>query len=331
MFDKVLVPLDGSKLAEQSLPYARVFAKGLGARIALLRVCEPVDPDLGAPVHGQTYGRGVASGLTYPVDAPEVTHGQHLDQDVASIKTIAQDYLEKVAAPLRDEGIAVTCTVGEGRAPQYIVEEAQKEPNTVTAMSTHGRLGIARWTLGSVTDKVLHNTTVPLLTIRASDDGDPTRHVRLTRVIAPLDESAEAETVLPTVAALARELDLSVCLVNVHLMSGVDTNYASLGHGSIVQEVDDKAEAYLGRVAERLEDEGVSSVDGRVRHGSVAQSIIDVASEPEGGLVVMSTHGRAGLSHWMMGSVTDKVVRQCDVPVIVIRPGEEAVRNRELG
>ena len=209
MFDKVLVPLDGSKLAEQSLPYARVFAKGLGARIALLRVYEPVDPDLGAPVHGQIYG-----------------------QAVASIKTIARDYLERVAAPLRDEGIAVTCTVGEGRAPQYIVEEAQKEPNTVTAMSTHGRLGIARWTLGSVTDKVLHNTTVPLLTIRASDDRDPTRDVRLTRVIAPLDESAEAETILPTVAALARGLDLSVCLVNVHLMSGVDTNYASLGHGS---------------------------------------------------------------------------------------------------
>jgi nucleotide-binding universal stress UspA family protein len=135
MYPRILAPLDGSELAEQILPYVCNLGKGLRTKIELLRVFEPVLPDL--------------------VDS---AHGVYPHRIATSIGDQAKDYLEKIAAPLRQKGLTVSCSVDEGSPASLIVSEAEREPATLIAMSTHGRSGITRWAFGSITDKVLHAT-----------------------------------------------------------------------------------------------------------------------------------------------------------------------------
>ena len=240
----------------------------------------------------------------------------------------AQDYLDGVAAPMRDTGLAVTGTVREGNPAAEIVAEAEKEPDSVVTMSTHGRAGIARWALGSVADKVLHTSSRPLMTVRVDNGSITTPEAKLSRIIAPLDGSPVAEESLSTVRALARALGVGVTLVRVHSLDTVFVEHISAGYDALMKAVETEGEEYLVGISTRLRDEGVSSVDHKMVHGRPSDGIAETAQAHEGSIVVMLTHGRTGLSHWMMGSVTDSVVRQCGVPVLILRPAEGALKKK---
>ena len=143
MYQRILVPLDGSPLAEQVLAWVGILAKGMQSQVELLRVIE-----------------------SPPQDLPDSAHGIYPHRVFASIASHAQDYLEGLAIPLRQDGLSVSSIVREGSPAPSIASEGAKEPETLIAMATHGRSGISRWLLGSVTDKVLHATTNPLLMVR---------------------------------------------------------------------------------------------------------------------------------------------------------------------
>ena len=191
MYKRILVPLDGSELAEQILPYVRIIGKRLQAQVELLRVFDPVSPVLADP-----------------------PHGRYLDQIATSFRNQTQGYLEGVASPLRKDGLPVSSIVHEGNPASLIVRESERESATLVAMSTHGRSGITRWVLGSVTDKVLHAATTPLLIIRPQQQ-TLAPEVRLNTILVPLDGSSIAEQVLSHVVALAKLLELKVNLIMV--------------------------------------------------------------------------------------------------------------------
>ena len=140
MYSRILVPLDGSLLAERVLPYARILAKGFGARVDLLNVFSPT-----------------------PESLADNAHGRHSHQIDANLRAEGLDYLHRVTPSIRCVGVEVSCTVKAGDPESWIVEEAEKEPDTLISMSTHGRSGAARLMLGSVTDKILHSTSAPVL------------------------------------------------------------------------------------------------------------------------------------------------------------------------
>ena len=144
MYSRILVPLDSSGLAEKVLPHATQIAKGMNIPVTLVRIIDQVDPQLADP-----------------------QHGLYLDQVSLSLRNNAQEYLNKVASSMRDEGIEVNCEVREGDVASRIIDEAEAEPNTLIAMTTHGYSGVARWVMGSITDKVLRASTNPMLVIRA--------------------------------------------------------------------------------------------------------------------------------------------------------------------
>ncbi len=330
MFDKVIVPLDGSKLGEGALAYARPLARGLGAKIELLRIIESARQEASPAEQVYAFGQDAGAGLSVPAAgaASELPHHQYLDQVLAGLRSSAQDYLDGVAAPMRDTGLAVTGTVREGNPAAEIVAEAEKEPDSVVTMSTHGRAGIARWALGSVADKVLHTSSRPLMTVRVDNGSITTPEAKLSRIIAPLDGSPVAEESLSTVRALARALGVEVTLVRVHSLDTVFVEHISAGYDALMKAVETEGEEYLVGISTRLRDEGVSSVDHKMVHGRPSDGIAETAQAHEGSIVVMSTHGRTGLSHWMMGSVTDSVVRQCGVPVLILRPAEGALKKK---
>jgi nucleotide-binding universal stress UspA family protein len=150
MYDEILVPLDGSVLAEAALPHARALSKAFDARVTLISVIEPAtvisQPGMVGPV------------LSVPVDAE-------------AEMTALREYLDKIATNLRTEGIDVRIAVREGDSASEVVDYAAANREDIIVMSTHGRSGIRRWVYGSVADKVLRSANVPVLLIRAHAQG----------------------------------------------------------------------------------------------------------------------------------------------------------------
>jgi len=288
MYSHILVPLDGSVLAKQALPYVRILSKGFQASVELIRVIDP--------------GRDGQADL--------------------GIESEARTYLQTVAASLAVEGINVSSVVHPGDVAPCIIKEAGKRRSTLIAMSTHGRSAATRWLLGSVTDKVLQATTNPLLIVRPDRQEVHPSDVSPRTVVLPLDGSTLAEEVLPRVVALAKALHLRVTVIRVVPSS---TNYQlDIGrhptiHEASPQQQYEEAAVYLRRVRQKLSDEGVPEVLEHVMYDHPAIAIVDFAREVQPSLVAMTTHGRTGIGRWVLGSVTDRVVRHSESPVLVVR------------
>lgn len=302
MYSRILVPLDGSEVAEQVLPYVRLLGQGLKAHVELFQL---FDPSLQA-----------------------VLAASHGGEPLSVKRRDAQNHLEKVATSLKKDGLDVSVNLYEAPVALpavYILSEAEKEPSTLIALSTHGRFGIGRWLLGSTTDKVLQATKNPLLIIRSRGEEEFSQEVKLDSITVALDGSTLAEQVLAHVVALAQTLSLKVILVRV-----TPWGYTGFSDDEPIPrhqpptEPDPDAVEYLTEVSDRLRQEGVSSVEERVLYGAPDELILETAREIRNSLVAITTHGRSGIGRWLFGSVADRVVRYCGCPVLVIRAVQDS-------
>ena len=302
MYSKVLVPLDGSKTAEKVLPLARCFARSLQIPVELLGV----------------------------VDIAEMARHVAADQGLM-IRTLVDDstrrmgdYLERVAKNFPTG--TVQCTVRKGDAPEAIIESAAAEKQTLIAMATHGRSGLDRWLLGSVAEKVLRGASSPTLVVRAKEEQSPTWEMAtLKRVIVPLDGSELSEHILPHVEALAKDLDLEVMLIGIYggpLAAGRngDGFYNTGQMEALLAELRVEIVTYLGIKAEEMKGRGLNKLSFKAKEGLAADEIIAMARATPDTLIAMCTHGRSGVQRWMLGSVTETVVRHSGAPVLVVHP-----------
>ena len=297
MFRKILVPLDGSELAEGILPYVSQLASGLDGTLMLLLVADPHVLEL-------------AEGLVQARQEGEVP-GE------------AREYVAGVAERLRAQGVGVETTIAVGRPAEEIVSVAKRQGCRLIAMSTHGRTELGRAILGSVTDKVVHSSHLPVLTITPERAGAYSQaDAPLSRVLVPLDGSPLAETVLPFVKRLAGALSLDVTLVRVAQLASVAKPYSAtlLAYGDHVDvdlKVQEKCRDYLSVTAERLRGEGLQ-VTWRLLTGPAAIGINELAREVPQDMIVMATHGRSGVARWVLGSVTEAIVRSSGDPVLIV-------------
>jgi nucleotide-binding universal stress UspA family protein len=301
MFEKILVPLDGSPLAQSVLPYVMALAKGFHSRVILFHVAE--------------------TALDH--EAPE--QKAYADETVERVRPLAENYLAGVADEFRKEGIDVETKVVKGRAAAQIVEHADKEDVRLIALSTHGRSGLARLVMGSGIDKILRACEQPVLLVRPRDEGAGGEAAgRLSKIIVPLDGSNAAEAALPFAEELAKALGLEVILIQV---IGIETtvHFGSMAPDSwpvpsdVLQQMDVVASGYLTGLAKQLKARGLT-VQWEVLRGAAGSRIVEFAKETPDSLVTMTTHGRSGFRRWVMGSVADKVVRHTGEPVLVMRP-----------
>jgi len=152
MLEKILVPLDGSKVGEAALPVIEKllaqFSPEIKVEVTLIQVLPAthwiVAGDVGAPM-------------------------RFTDEELEPMKQAALNYLNKAGENLRNRGVAVRSMVGVGNQAEEILKAADEIGAGLIAMSTHGRSGIRRWAFGSVTDKVLRGARIPVLTVRASE------------------------------------------------------------------------------------------------------------------------------------------------------------------
>jgi nucleotide-binding universal stress UspA family protein len=293
VYSKILVPLDGSKFSEGVLPYVRSLAAGLEVPVELL---------------------GVIDSVPVAPDAPADDGREYLQRMAASFSAIAD----------------VQCIVETGNPAARIVDLAAAEPGRLIAMATHGYSGAQRWLLGSVAEKVLHGAANHLLLVRPGE-GDPAGEAHLRTVVVPLDGSGLAEAVLPVVRELALRLKLEVVLVRVlpHVYSAPPDALLPVFGMNLPNQREIRARErsaateYLNGKVEHLRAAGLSEVSSLVIDGSAggaAAEIIDLAKKTSNNLVAMSTHGASGIGRWLVGNVTERVVRYSSDPVLVIRP-----------
>ncbi len=297
MHKKILVALDGSQPSEQILPYARHLAKRLNIPVALLQVIEP--EALIPLVAGK------------PERYPEVLAAQR--------GTIGA-YLNRVATSFSTSS-SVDCLVEVGKPAEIIVDKAAADVGTLIAMTTHGRSGVQRWLLGSVAAKVLHATRNYLLLVRAKKTGSP-EEMLLKSILVPLDGSELAESVIPDVIELAKKMDAEIILARAFRLPLNDYNEGYGSDEGVWDMVRDDARNYLEEKVKQLKSKGAERVTSLLLEGYAAGSIIDLAQKTPQSLIAMCTHGRSGVGRWVLGSVTDRVVRHSGDPVLVIRaPG----------
>jgi nucleotide-binding universal stress UspA family protein len=297
----ILVPLDGSSLAEAVLPYADALARLLTARLHLLTVIESV-PDM-------------LWGLS-PADRERFAEAQ---------RTAGQQYLDRMAADVIQRGGASSSSVQSGEPSAAILAAGDAPEVMLIAMATHGRGGAARLVLGSVADKVMRLGSCPTLLVRTGEASERQRQVALKRIFVPLDGSELAEQALPLAEQLAGAAGATLVLARVerHLWQ-MATAYDMPLIANIVeleQQATDRLEAYLYGVRPRLS--GDLSVEIVLERGHPALVLEELINQGAIDLVVMATNGRGGLRRAVIGSQADRMVR-LGVPTLLVHPGTAA-------
>lgn len=291
MFERILIPVDGSPRAEAIL---RPLARLLGRRDAdfiFLRVVEPM--------------------LGY--------EGVDVSALAARDRADAKAYFRDLSGRIPADRVRMTALVREGHPAELILREARERKATMIAMTTHGRTGLARWALGSVAEKVVRGADIPVLLARAGRAEQagwthaPAEETPFRRILLPTDGSEAAEAVFPAVAALAGEVQAQVAALHV----APAPSYAEFG-GTPIGGTAAAAEKVAATLASKLADLKIKTrVIGAV--GDPAGMILETAASIGADLIAMSTHGRTGLARLGFGSVAERVLREASVPMLIMK------------
>jgi nucleotide-binding universal stress UspA family protein len=292
MYDSILVPTDGSAGAETAAEHAFSLAAAFDAEVTVLSV----------------------------VDAGPV--GDAVADRREALEQAAQESVEAVARNADDE-LPVRTAVKRGRPYETIREYIDHAGIDLVTMGTHGRTGLDRLLLGSVAERVVRTSPVPVLTARA-DDGDAEGAVAgvdstYESVLVPTDGSEAATAAVEHALAVAERYDATVHVLSVVDMEAL-AGASSVGMSvpDVAQDLEAEHEAAAETIADRCERRGIE-VEIRVEQGTPHRAIDRYVDERGIDLVTMGTHGRTGLDRLLLGSVTDRVIRTSSVPVLTVR------------
>jgi nucleotide-binding universal stress UspA family protein len=290
----ILVPLDGSELAEKALPYAKAVADALRTHLVLITVWEGTESSLGE---------------TFPSIALDISKS-------------AQEHFTRYLDEVRGRaslGSETRTIVRPGDAAEEILKAITEVDARAVAIATHGRSGITRWIYGSTAGHLLRNANVPVLAAgpNALERSD---HPSLKHIMTPLDGAEMSEQALPVTAKLARALGAKVSLVR-SVNWAVQSYPYSLPDAYVPQldtELEEGAKAYLRKQEERIRAD-VPDIAAYAVRGAVADGLIEFEEQKDVDLVVMTTNARTGIARAALGSTADRLL-QGRAPVLLIRP-----------
>ena len=295
MFTHLLVPLDGSEMAESVLPAAIHLARTLGARLTLLHVLEHNAPD---EVHGQHHIRSVQEGLRYLAEtAAKLPPGLKVDEHVH---------------PNEEHNIA-----------RSIVEHAQELGVDLVLVCTHGRSTLKRWLFGSIAQQMLAQGDTPVLVIYPTEIPQG-QGFQCRQILTPLDGDPDHEAGLAVATQLAK-----ACAANLHLVAVVPTRgtlssedtasaiWLPVTTNALLDITQQATREYLQRQAAHAAEAGVT-VTSTVQRGEPAAAIAQAAQDIHADLIVMATHGKSHTDAFWSGSVSPRVSSKSRRPLLLV-------------
>ena len=302
MFDTILVPLDGSQLADCVLPHVLAIASSFDAEITLLRVLEK--------------NQAVKSTQLFDLVNWQIN------------KTKAALYLDKTQARLQKLNIRIRTEVLEGLIAEGITEYAQNQGIKLIIMSSHGRHGLTQWGISSITQKIILSAQTSLLIIRAHQYGVYSDELSAAplyqRILVPLDGSQRAENVLPIITQLAR-----FHKSQIHLVRVVQTPEMARQMPPVSEDIDlssrvvernrEEAAHYLEQLKSRSYLEGIAVQTHLIASENAAVALHQLEEHEQIDIVALNAHGYSGHHQWPYGSMVNNFILYGKVPLLIVQ------------
>lgn len=297
MLGNILVPLDGSPLADRILPHVAALARPDGPSITLLRVLEVGDVEAQA------------------VD-PLAWHFARAE---------AQAHLEEAAAQLAGWGLACTTALLEGAAAQSIVEYSQRHGAGLLALSSHGQGGQSGWNISGIAQKVIHRAGASILLVRtgaSQPEADPEAHpARYRSILAPLDGSLRAESALPVAAALAERHEAALLLAHVvRRPEMIQRVPLSVRDAALAERVIARNRQEADRYMAQLRARTPARAQARVLvDDSVTWALHHLVDDEQVDLVVLSAHGQGCRTEWPYSALVNNFIIYGSTTLLIVQ------------
>jgi nucleotide-binding universal stress UspA family protein len=304
LLKRILIPLDGSATSEKTVVQAGRLLRRPDTEVILVQVVESLAMD------------SIMRATLLP-----------------RLRVEASQNLTRAADRLRTGGVRVRMVVRDGLASEQIVETAATEGATLIALGTHGRTGLSRWALGSVAEKLVRTSPIPLLVFRSFDTSPAgpqapaeAKEAEFRKLLVPIDGGELSQSSLEPAACLARACGSKVVLV--HIESALDfpagtfmTHLVDPPKHEPGREIPHDPAARLDHAAAVLAYQGLQVVTARVG-GDPASRIVDLPRQFGADAIVMASRARRGLSRFVLGSVTERVLRHSNLPLLIVPPAD---------
>jgi nucleotide-binding universal stress UspA family protein len=298
MFDKILLPLDGSQMAEAAIPYVRDLAARLGSDIFLVHVCPP-------------------------------EHQQYVHMHQIYMNSL----VEGMKAFLKNPKTKIEAEVVVGDPLKTLFDYSRLKNINLIALTTHGSQGFKPWTLGDVADKIVRGSGIPTLLIRLKNATDlEPRKTSIENILAPVDNSDASKVSLPFAVGMAAKMKAKVTVFSMAQTayaqsmdssgSGLGINWDSVDKASVQATAE-----YLKTLSEDIGKQGVQVDSVSLLGFDAAYEILEQEKKGKYDLVVMATRGRSSIARWAFGSVAEKVLREGNLPILLIK--EKGAKERE--
>jgi nucleotide-binding universal stress UspA family protein len=301
MFEKILLPLDGSELAESAIPYVSDLAGQLDAEVYLLHVC--------------------------PTE-----HLAYLHMHQIYVNTIAEKLRGRITQSSEGKRQPkVQAEVISGDATKMIFDYVKLKSIGMIVITNYGTSGVRPWAMGNTADKIIRGVGIPTLLVRIKDSNFKMEQtVSIKNILLPLDSSDGSKIAVPYATELAKKLSASVTLYSMtHTSYAQNINGAGMGTamgaglGVNWDAIDASAKKFTDEYLQNIEDD-IKKAGVTANHtGSIgmdaAYEILEHEKKGPVDLVVMATRGRSSLARWALGSVAEKVVREGSKPILLVK------------
>ena len=312
MFKKILLPLDGSAEAETVFPYVRDIASRFNSEVDALAV-------------GLGNKRRRVNYLLQDYVHHAVERLQRHDitcHAVVIYRSSAEELVDYTEITKRNHNLKAKGTMLYGGPADNILQYIKQHRPDLVIMATHGRGGLTRWWLGSVSEKIVSQSEVPVLLIHSkhAQEIDNGKRISFKHILAPLDGSEIGEAALSDAIAIASKTGATISLLHViPEPHAVEAKMLGEELGRVSKAMHTAGEDYLEKICTQVSKEGIN-VTARIVEGDPAECIIELAQHDSVDLIAMATHGRSGMARWVLGSVADKVLHASKLPMWLVRP-----------
>lgn len=298
MIHHILVPLDGSELAECVLPHLMALAPVTGARVTLIHVLE------------RTAARNGNASLIDPL-------GWHMQ------KQESQSYLDRIAGRLQNGDLEVELAILEGNPAETLIEFARNNAVDLFVLSTHGRTGLSEWNVSSVVQKILLRSYKSILLVRAYASS-PADEVQYKRLFLAVDGSARAEYILPFAMSLAQSHQSNVILGTViQRPQSMQRFPLSEEDSAWIQQFTERnqqdASRYLEQLTTQFSLKGLTADANITISDNALGSLHDMIEESSADMAMIAAHGYSGERRWPYGSIASGLIAYGRTPLMILQ------------